>query len=151
MHTQQQGEGLYKCCCLRTYAYRARGECMCMDAHVPSQWDICGNSELAVMAKLAKMCQGRDPSEGCNMYHWDLAQALCHRNPEFKQGEWRLWIREKRIFHCLGLQAAFLLWSSQWFVLKSAFTVHPVLRLQMCTDETVIGWNTVHRIHAHEM
>lgn len=59
---------------------------MCMDAHVPSQWDICGNSELAVMAKLAKLCQGRDPSEGCNMYHCDLAQALCHRNPEFKQG-----------------------------------------------------------------
>lgn len=58
--------------------------CMCMDAHVPSHWGICGNSELAVMAKLAiKLCQGRDPSEGCNVYHWALAQALCHGNPEF--------------------------------------------------------------------
>lgn len=51
--------------------------CMCMDAHVPGHWDICGNSDLAVMAKLAiKSCQGRDPLEGCNVYHRALAQPL---------------------------------------------------------------------------
>ena len=54
--------------------------CMCMDAHVPSYWDIC---ELALTAKLAiKLCHGRDPSEGCNVYHRALAQTLCHWNHE---------------------------------------------------------------------
>lgn len=30
-----------------------------------------------------KLCHGRDPSEDCNVYHWALARARCHWNPEF--------------------------------------------------------------------
>ncbi len=93
----------------------AKGErvcvCMCMDAHVPSHWDICGNSESAVMAKLAiKLCQGRDPSEGCNVYHWTLAPAICPGIPYFSgRAEIMLLWRTGTFWLSLSLCPAFLL------------------------------------------
>lgn len=74
--------GLYKYCHPEKVDC-AKGErlCMCMDAHVPSYWDIC---ELAATAKLAiKLCHGRCPLEECNVYHWALAWTFSHWNPEF--------------------------------------------------------------------
>lgn len=75
----------------KVHCARAACVCMCMDAHVPSHWDICGNCESAVMAKLAiKLCQGRDPSEGCNVYHRVLAQTPLSRGTWLFQQSWNL-------------------------------------------------------------
>lgn len=75
----------------KVHCARAACVCMCMDAHVPSHWDICGNCESAVMAKLAiKLCQGRDPSEGCNVYHRVLAQTPLSRGTWLFQQCWNL-------------------------------------------------------------
>lgn len=46
--TRVRGQAVLLCC-------TAPGDsvCMCMDAHMPSRWDICGNRESAAQAKLA--------------------------------------------------------------------------------------------------
>lgn len=55
---------------------------MCMDAHMPSHWDICGNSELAVRAKLAiKLHQGENPWRDV-MRTTELWLLLFFRNAE---------------------------------------------------------------------
>lgn len=62
----------------------------------------------------------------------------------------RVRVKAKKYFD--RLCAAFLfsfdfipVWCSRRFRHKSAFTVVPVLRLSICADEAVIGWNTGHR------
>lgn len=107
----------------KVHCARAACVCMCMDAHVPSHWDICGNCESAVMAKLAiKLCQGRDPSEGCNVYHRVLAQTPLSRGTWLFQQSWNLaplkglreweW-RQKNILTVFVLLFCFPLISSQ--------------------------------------
>ena len=68
------------------------------------------------------------------------------------EGLWELDWRKKIFWPslcCFFCSFDFIpVWCSRRFRHKSAFTVVPVLRLSVCADEAVIGWDTGHRTPA---